>query len=94
MSLDALTQTQAGAIARLREEVAAASRLLVMENLLDYSGHVSARVVRRMIYRRGRQRRRRLRLGLRRHAGHDKSHHRKCHRTPTHNGAHTRVLPG
>ncbi len=44
MSLDALTQTQAGAIARLREEVAAASRLMVMENLLDYSGHVSARV--------------------------------------------------
>ena len=30
--------------ARLRAEVAACSRILVMENLLDYSGHVSARV--------------------------------------------------
>ena len=29
---------------RLRTEIAAATRLMVMENLLDYSGHVSARV--------------------------------------------------
>ena len=31
-------------IAQLRAQVAAASRLLVMEDLLDYSGHVSARI--------------------------------------------------
>lgn len=30
--------------ARLRTEIAACSRLLVMENILDYSGHVTARV--------------------------------------------------
>ncbi len=31
-------------IARLREEVAACTRLLVMRDILDYSGHVSARI--------------------------------------------------
>jgi ribulose-5-phosphate 4-epimerase/fuculose-1-phosphate aldolase len=34
----------AGAAARLAGEVAACTRLLVMEGLLDYSGHVSARL--------------------------------------------------
>lgn len=31
-------------VAKLRAEIAAATRMLVMEGLLDYSGHVSARV--------------------------------------------------
>ncbi len=33
-----------GALGRLKVEVAAATRMLVMEGILDYSGHVSARV--------------------------------------------------
>lgn len=36
--------TTGKSIAALRNEVAAATRILVMEGLLDYSGHVSARV--------------------------------------------------
>jgi len=38
------SEFRSNADARLRAEVAACSRILVMENLLDYSGHVSARV--------------------------------------------------
>lgn len=39
-----MVQVSKDAIARLKAEVAAATRMLVMEDLLDYSGHVSARV--------------------------------------------------
>ncbi len=38
------TDIRSNSDAKLRMEIAAATRLMVMENLLDYSGHVSARV--------------------------------------------------
>lgn len=39
---DTLTRSNSGA--KLRTKIAACTRLLVMESLLDYSGHVSARI--------------------------------------------------
>lgn len=42
--------SQSNSLARLRREAAIASRILVMEGLLDYSGHVSVRVPGRDAY--------------------------------------------
>lgn len=38
------TQSTSNSLARLRREVAITSRILVMEGMLDYSGHVSVRI--------------------------------------------------
>ncbi|HEY8580268.1 MAG TPA: class II aldolase/adducin family protein [Beijerinckiaceae bacterium] len=47
---DGARTDEAGAQARLRREVAIVTRILVMEGILDYSGHVSARLPGRDAY--------------------------------------------